>query len=225
VTTDTRELLILTAERLFAERGVGSVSLREILSEAGQRNKSAANYHFGNKQGLVEAVFRYRMGPVDVRRREMLASLDERGRGNEVRDLLQAYIYPLAERVGRPDGVSWYLRFVAQMFLSSDFDPFSAPYAAETAGLAVVAERLSRHLEHLPPELRDARMRSTFGLVVQAFAEHERRLGDGSATLPVPLLAAHLVDMAESLMRAPLSPTTELQMAQLQTGPPAGGGA
>jgi AcrR family transcriptional regulator len=34
----TRERLLVTAERLFAERGVAGVSLREIGAAAGQRN-------------------------------------------------------------------------------------------------------------------------------------------------------------------------------------------
>jgi AcrR family transcriptional regulator len=51
--------MILAAEQPFAENGVDGVSLREIAVAAGQRNNSAAQYHFGTKQGLVEAVFDY----------------------------------------------------------------------------------------------------------------------------------------------------------------------
>ena len=37
----TQAVLISTAERLFAERGLEAVSLSEINRDAGQRNKSA----------------------------------------------------------------------------------------------------------------------------------------------------------------------------------------
>ena len=44
----TAERLLLAAERLFAARGVDGVSLRQVNVEAGQRNLSAAHYHFGS---------------------------------------------------------------------------------------------------------------------------------------------------------------------------------
>ena len=48
---DTRERLLLTAEKLLGERGINGVSLREITREAGQRNASALHYHFGSRDG------------------------------------------------------------------------------------------------------------------------------------------------------------------------------
>ena len=56
-----REQMIDAAERLASERGLGAMSLRDVMAEAGQRNKSAAQYHFGSREGLVEAVIEARM--------------------------------------------------------------------------------------------------------------------------------------------------------------------
>ncbi len=56
----TRELLVLSAERLFAERGINGVSLREIAVEAGQRNNAATEYHFGTRENLLAAIYVYR---------------------------------------------------------------------------------------------------------------------------------------------------------------------
>ena len=47
-----RELIIVAAERLIAERGV-DVPLRDIAAAAGQRNNSAVQYHFGSRDGLI----------------------------------------------------------------------------------------------------------------------------------------------------------------------------
>lgn len=66
-----KEKILLAAERLFAERGFG-VSLREIAVAAGQRNHSAVQYHFGDKTGLIDALYAYRMTPLNLRRRELL---------------------------------------------------------------------------------------------------------------------------------------------------------
>src|SRR5439155_5960126 len=81
------EQMILAAERLFAERGIGAVSLREIGSAAGQRNNGAAQYHFGTKRGLVDAIVEYRMQPINERRVALLAEIDAAGRGSELRAL------------------------------------------------------------------------------------------------------------------------------------------
>jgi AcrR family transcriptional regulator len=51
----TRARLVESAERLFAERGVGSVSIREVNRDAGQA-PSAVHYHFGSKEALLRAV-------------------------------------------------------------------------------------------------------------------------------------------------------------------------
>lgn len=45
--------LLLTAERLFAQRGCDGVSLREIAQEAGSRNNNAVQYHFGSREELL----------------------------------------------------------------------------------------------------------------------------------------------------------------------------
>src|SRR5215212_6920733 len=53
----TRELLMLTAERLFAERGFEGVALREIGREAEQRNPAVTQYHFGTRDDLVREIY------------------------------------------------------------------------------------------------------------------------------------------------------------------------
>ena len=60
-------LLIETAERLFAEKGIDNVSLREINRAAGQKNVAALHYHFGTRESLLEALFENRMSGVNNR--------------------------------------------------------------------------------------------------------------------------------------------------------------
>jgi AcrR family transcriptional regulator len=56
----SRVRLILTGERLIATYGLDAVSLRQVAAEAGAANTSAVQYHFGSKEGLVEAIMAYR---------------------------------------------------------------------------------------------------------------------------------------------------------------------
>ena len=59
VKADLRERLLLVAIKLFAEKGVAAVSMRTINTEAGTKNKSAVHYHFGNKAGILKAIFEW----------------------------------------------------------------------------------------------------------------------------------------------------------------------
>ena len=61
---DTRLALMRAAEQLFAQQGVDRVSLREIAIAAGQRNVSAATYHFGSKRELIETILERHSRPI-----------------------------------------------------------------------------------------------------------------------------------------------------------------
>ncbi len=54
---DTTERLIAVAQRAFADRGFGEVSLEALAAEAGV-TRGALHHHFTNKAGLFEAVLR-----------------------------------------------------------------------------------------------------------------------------------------------------------------------
>lgn len=53
----TRDRLLKSAEKLFAQKGYHAVSIREI-TKASNCNLAAINYHFGNKKNLYLDVFR-----------------------------------------------------------------------------------------------------------------------------------------------------------------------
>ena len=52
---NSRQALIIAAGTLFAENGVSGTNVRSIAAKAGV-NVALINYHFGNKDGLVNAV-------------------------------------------------------------------------------------------------------------------------------------------------------------------------
>lgn len=92
---DTRTRILDVAERLFAERGIETVSVRSILAEAGV-NVALAHYHFGSREGLIEELLRTRIAPLV---QELLRDLDEvdaRGADATLEDVLRAYFTPAA---------------------------------------------------------------------------------------------------------------------------------
>jgi len=55
---NTKDKILETANILFAERGFGNTSIRDIAGKAGV-NLSAVNYHFKSKEILYWKVFDY----------------------------------------------------------------------------------------------------------------------------------------------------------------------
>lgn len=200
---DARDLMIDAAERLVAERGLAAMSLREVQAVAGQRNKSAAQYHFGSKEGLVEAIATTRLGVVGARRRQLL---DELGESPTRRHLVEALVLPLAEHVLDGDRPSFWARFQVQ----AAHDPAFAKtirLAFESSAYREVRDGLLAGLDHVPEPLRARRVDHAVGLVVTSLANLEAGDAAGSAALPTAALVADLVDMALGVLEAPSSAT------------------
>jgi AcrR family transcriptional regulator len=200
---DARTRMIEAAERLVAERGVHGVSLREVGAAAGQRNNSAAQYHFGDRAGLVAAVFEHRMVPIDVRRVGLLAELEAADR-LDVRGLVEAFVRPFADALDLADGATSYARFTAAVLDVPELADVTAPERPWMSGLRRTFALLADRLDHLPADLADERLRLAATLVVHALADRERRRAAGH---PVPtsptVLTADLVDAVCGLLLAP----------------------
>lgn len=101
---ETRERILDAAERLFAEHGYSNVSTREIADQA-QSNIAAAHYHFGSKEGLLEAVFKRRLDGINGERERLLAQcLHDSGGRPAVKDVLEAFIGPTLRLSETPEG-------------------------------------------------------------------------------------------------------------------------
>lgn len=110
----TVERLLDTAERLFAERGIAAVSLREIVLGSGQRNPSAAHYHFGSRDALVGAVVTRRIALINATRH---VALDALGAAGDVRAILAASVGALASHVEHSPWGGAYAQITAEMAL------------------------------------------------------------------------------------------------------------
>src|SRR3546814_19446311 len=63
------EDIVRAAERLFGEDGVSLVSLRQIAIAANQVNNFAVQYHFGDKDGMIQPIFKRRLTFIENRSR------------------------------------------------------------------------------------------------------------------------------------------------------------
>ncbi|MEE4302319.1 MAG: helix-turn-helix domain-containing protein [Pseudomonadales bacterium] len=95
--SETRARLLDAAERLFAEKGLHGTSAREIVAAAGQRNESAIQYHFGGREGLVDALVARRVAAIEAARNARLDALLETDAAPDVRALLACLVDPVVE--------------------------------------------------------------------------------------------------------------------------------
>lgn len=200
--------LILAAERLFAEGGIDGVALRQINQAANQKNISAAHYHFGSREGLVQAVLAYRLPELDRRRGELL----QRNVGaKDVRFYLEAFIAPLAEELAPREGGNHYLRFIQQ------YEKYRGDYEfvrrISPWGVEIYAG-LERLLYYIPEEVRRLRVGYLINMIHSVLATAEERLEKGQLSHgDIPVIAVNAVDMFAAALSAPLSADTILQLS------------
>jgi AcrR family transcriptional regulator len=89
-----RTAILAAAERLYADRGLGDVTLRDIVAEANV-NLAAVNYHFGSKDALVAAVGERHVRSVNDRRLAALATVLEDSKNKPtVEAVVEAFVAP-----------------------------------------------------------------------------------------------------------------------------------
>jgi AcrR family transcriptional regulator len=191
----TREVIMQTAERLFAERGLEGVSLREVSVAAGQRNNYAIQYHFGDRDGLIKAIYEYRARELNERRLASIAELQQQGRAGDARTLLRALLEPHARHIG--DTHSSFLGFLAQLHLArGHLVYFEAEQPQYMEGFNLIVGRIRRTLPQLPDDVFRRRLLLAFGWAISAMANYERAVnGPGPFALTVTQLLDEIVVM------------------------------
>lgn len=195
-----RDVLLETAERLFAERGYGATSLRAIMAEAGT-NVAAVNYHFGSKDALLAELIRSRSDAIRADREERLTALESADHP-DVDELAATLVEPVAALALR--GEDAWIRLVGEIAGSRREPGWSL--LKET--FAPQANRIGRVLRRIDPDLRLSSVRFR---IAEATSLCFRVLGDlefvrgnvGTPARPAP--AAHVVEDLQNAVAAILA--------------------
>ena len=197
--TATKAVLLREAERLFARRGLYQVTVREILEAAGQRNVSAINYHFGSRDGVLNAILDRHGDPTDSARGALLAQC---GRDAPSRQLVAALVLPYAAHLATPSGRD-YLRIVAQ--LSARFSAWREPNPGTGPHLREILGILEERPKDLPARIRRERVVELIMLMTVAIAERARVIEAGRRVeLDQASYDANLTDVLVGVLEAPL---------------------
>src|SRR5881397_3821630 len=89
----TRSAILNAAERLYADRGFGDVTLRDIVAAA-DVNLAAVNYHFGSKDELIAELFISRSLATNRERLSELKAAEEAGGRASIDSILRALVGP-----------------------------------------------------------------------------------------------------------------------------------
>jgi len=208
---DTRTRIMRAAEQLFAVRGIEGVSLREINRAAGQSNTGAVQYHFGDREGLVQGVIERHRRDTEPRRHALLDQYEEAAVA-DLRALAAALVLPLAAKLADGDGGRAYLQIAAEFYGR----PASLAELIPTRDPGASMERWNVLLD--PVQTADRRMSlgARAAAIRFAFVELARR-----AALPPRdddrLFVSHLIDLVATLLAAEPSEQT-LRLYGTSTG-------
>jgi AcrR family transcriptional regulator len=196
---DTRLALMRAAEQLFAQHGVDRVSLREIAIAAGQRNVSAATYHFGSKRELIETILERHSLPIQSSWEPVLAEDSQRELG--LHALLHLAVKPLVDKMDDPDGGRCYLELCAELVASRSF-PLMGMRVTATPLVVELTRRVAERGPKVDPVLRVIRSTRLAAVIYGSIGDFLRLSANG-VEIPRRIFVADLVSTLAGIAQAP----------------------
>jgi AcrR family transcriptional regulator len=168
--TDTRERILDTAERLFAQHGYSGTSLRAIITQA-EVNQAAVHYYFRSKEALLEAVFLRRTEPANKERMEMLERCEHAAgpSGPRLEDVIEAFVVPAFRAACDPGkGGLVFRELMGRLYAEGDMLPriVAAKFVPMLARFALA---LTRALPDVPQDELFWKVHFAMGATAQAF--------------------------------------------------------
>lgn len=228
---ETKYRIKLAARRLFSERGINGVSIREIVAAAGQRNVGSLHYYFRTKEALVRELIVDGAQLIDERRNILLDELDRQGGPKSLRDITDILIMPAIGQ-GVQEEEETYFRFLIMLQLNHRKLLVSTINKQWTSGYDRCIAHIKRLLVHVPPPL--LKQRIFFVTVYLSVMLAARESGDSETERRHPLWTrdytmANLADTAQAVLEcgvsaqtmavfAPAAPVKQKQPRPIATG-------
>jgi AcrR family transcriptional regulator len=204
----TREQLLDAAESLFVENGFDNVSVRTIIREAGQKNQSVLQYHFGNRDGLIRAIQDRRIAQLEQRRAKVVR---EALHANPTLDLREAcallikapFILCREDKSFRQFVGEFGQRLIASGELIS-----VALAQPDSSSQSQLRDILWRGMNHLGDKLlKEMRLENMSSFVLLSISRRARA-GGSFRGRRAELFVSNLTDLMAAMLLAPASPDT-----------------
>ncbi|MEU9079707.1 TetR family transcriptional regulator [Kitasatospora sp. NPDC048538] len=196
---ETRERLLRAAEELFATRGVEAALTRDITRLAGQSNPSAVQYHFGSREGLLDAIMAGRQERAEQALAPRLPALADADLTGLLGALVAAEATELRTERGRHC-----LRISAQVSRSSGVRTRTPHPTLAGGGYWRLIGLVEERVRTLPEPVRLERIDLTLTLVGAALADRARQYAAGATPLTdEETFLADLVTVSVAMLSAP----------------------
>jgi AcrR family transcriptional regulator len=191
---DVRAQLISAAEDLFASCGIRGVSLREINRRARQGNVSALQYHFGDRDGLLQAVLE-KHRRVTEPQRHVLLDRYEASAIDDLRQLAATLVLPLASKLGDPNGGREYLQIASEHYTQAGSLEELVPDKTALDSM----RRWHQLVDPLLPQTERTVLHSRFPAIRLVFSELARR-AKGVRRRDDRLFTSQLIDIVTAVL-------------------------
>ena len=209
VRSASAEQIKAVALRLFAERGVDGVTVREIATASGQKNHGAVGYYFGSKEALVREIILDGAIAIDQRRNALLDELEAGAGPGTVREVVNVLIFPAAD----PDD-HYYLRFIVMLTMTHRALMMDALENRWNSGYQRCLDHLRRLMPSMPPVLQNQRLFFMGAALGAVLAARQQAMADSSRIHPVwgsPTSLEHFAQTLTALLEAPLELRSALE--------------
>ena len=211
----TRRHIKLVALRLFATQSLEAVSIRAIVTAAGQKNAGSINYYFRSKDALIRELIEDVARLLDANHERLLNALEASGAPITVRGILTILTAPPDSMVD-DGGDDHALRFLAMVMINHRDLLFEAVQGGVDRGIRRCFEHLRQLLADYPAPLVQQRLMLAmlYLFAVGSSREAAREQPDAWRNLwGHPAAHENLLDAMEGLLTQPPSPATRSALA------------
>lgn len=208
---DTADRIKRVSRRLFAQRGIDGVSVRDIVSAAGARNNGSVHYYFGSKEALVRELVTDGAKLVDERRIQALNELEQSGKLIDLRAVLHILVSSTIAVDGDDEDDHSYVRFITVLQMSHRKLFVEALENRWMVGFRRCHVHIKRLLPDIPESLLKQRLTFLSLYLGAVIAEREANLEQrkrGTRWWGSQTAMENLIDTAVALLSNPPSPVT-----------------
>jgi AcrR family transcriptional regulator len=207
----THELILIAAERLFAERGIAAVSLRDVGAAAGQKNNAAVQYHFGDKENLVREVAVYRLKFTDAVCIGIITKLRSDRKPPQVVDYVDAFVVAVASNLVEGN---YFIPFLSRYIIERGVITLIQDASPATT-VAIFKDIWHQLLPQFSGTIIEERWQVLITSVVHTLASYQTAYKSGTLSAPLKHLLQDLVQFHAAGLQAPPRSTQKPRRARL----------
>jgi AcrR family transcriptional regulator len=203
----TREHLLDVAEQLFGDYGLDNVSLRQIRIAAGQGNAAAVQYHFGDRDGVVDAIAaRHRPRMLAIQSR-LAATVDD-GPGTRLARLVEALVRPVADYITLGPSERAWIKILADLLSDPQLSLETITEQSDDQSVDVARNIIDELTATMSADLAAERIWAVSQFAIHICANRAKVQDDPKSARELSAddaFARNLVDMATGALTAPVT--------------------